>query len=252
MKRSLLLSVALFFLVSVASAQPGVKVYSELVRWHEVSGGKTKTAKIEVGNTTSEEIRVRIGTENYFFGIEREGTEHDHNRSLDINYSPSVLQVPAKSLREITYSVTLPDSASGSYWKMLTVMPVSQDALSDTSGTVQMKQRYRWGINVVATAPGGKVDVKVNRVRHENGNLLLDLKNTGSVSIRPMIELQVFNQNGERVGTFKGTQHLLHPKTSLTTNIDVSSLESREYSGVLILDGRKNKYGLRIDFEINE
>jgi len=251
MRQSLLLAVSLFFFVSVASAQPGVKVYSELVRWHEVEAGQTKTAKIEVGNTTSEEIRVQLGTENYLFGIERKGTKHDHNRSLDIDHSPSVLRIPAKSRRELTYRVTLPDSASGSYWKMLTIMPASK-SLTDTTGTIQMKQRYRWGINVVATASGGNVDVQANRIQYDNGKLFLDLENTGSISIRPRIELQAFSQDGKRVGTFKGTQHLLHPNTSLTTEIDVSELEVGKYSGVLIMDGRKNKYGLRIDFEVSE
>jgi len=250
MRRTILLEIFLFFFVSIASAQPGVKVYSELVKWHEVEAGQTKTAKIEVGNTTSEEIRVRVGTENYLFRIGQENTKRNHNRSLDIEYSPSVLRIPAKSHRKLTYQITPPDSASGSYWKMLTIMPIMNSEIQDTTGIIQMKQRYRWGINVVATTSGGTVDVQANRIQYDNEKLFLDLENTGSVSIRPRIELQVFNQDGKRVGTFNGTQHLLHPNTSLTTEIGVSKLEVGEYSGMLILDGRKNKYGLRINFKV--
>jgi len=247
--RQLVLVITLFLAIPTAYGQD-LSLQSGLVNWHELEPGSAETQKIPVRNTSPKEIRVRVEVKNYLFGVERDGYENSHSRSLNEHLQPlaSEVRIPPKGRRAVEYKVQMPSGAKqGSYWSMLLISSIPENGGGEG---ISLRQKYQFGVNIISTN-GGEVNLKSKNVELSNDKLHVTVENTGGVSIRPRLTLEGYQEDGseEKVD---GSQHLLHPNTSVRTTFNVSEFDSGNYTGALIFEGRNETYGLRINFQIPE
>ncbi len=248
--RQLLLAIILLFAFSTAHGQD-LSLQSGLVNWHELTPGSVEAHEIPVRNTSTEEIRVKVEVKNYLFGVDRDGYENSHNRSLNGHLQPLAreVRIPPKGRRVVEYRVQMPPNAKkGSYWSMLLISSIPEN--SGENGGISLQQKYQFGVNIIATS-GGEVNLESRNIKVSNGKLHVTIENTGEVSVRPRITLEGYHENGSEEQV-DGFQHLLHPNTSVRTTFNVSEFEPGSYTGALIFEGRSETYGLRINFQIPE
>lgn len=248
--RQLVLAVALLFAVPTAHGQD-LSLQSDLVNWHKLMPGSAETHEIPIRNTSTKEIRVKVEVVNYLFGVDRDGYENSHDRSLNGHLKPLAreVRIPPKGRRVVEYRVQMPSNAKkGSYWSMLLISSVPEN--NGDSGGISLQQKYQFGVNIISTS-SGEVNLESKNIRVSNDKLHVTIKNTGEVSVRPKLTLEGYREDGgeEQV---EGSQHLLHPNTSVRTTFNVSEFEPGSYTGALIFEGRSETYGLRINFQIPE
>jgi hypothetical protein len=169
-----------------------------------------------------------------------------------ITFSPSELRIPPNSREGVTYRMTVPQDAQGSYWAMMAIEPLSMgDRLyASKDSTIQIRQKVRWGINVVGTAPGGQPQIQNLGSEIQGGRLLVSMKNSGTVSIRPHTSLKLYDENGNELQTIEGQQILMHPTTSVRAGFDVSDVPSGSYSGVVMIESERGVYGIRVNLTL--
>lgn len=252
-KKFISIAFVLLFAFTTANAQQ-IRVYSDLVEEHQMRPGQTETRTVMVENRSDQEQRVIVGLEDYLYGTDRSEHDVDHERSLKnlVSFSPTELRIPPKSRKGITYKVTLPTDAEGSHWAMLTIEPIMPgDALyANRDSSVVIRQRVRWGINVVATAPGGHRSVNHLGTELKDDQLVVSVENDGTVSMRPHYKLRLYDENGNKAHEIEGQQILMHPGTSISTSFDVSEVPTGSYSGVIMIEGEKETFGIRVNVSI--
>ena len=101
----------------------------------------------------------------------------------------------------------------------------------------------------------GKKDIdiaKTELVKDEKGRqLIVDMKNTGTLFIRPDCYAEIYTLDGASCGKFFGTKYRLFPATSVRNSIDLSALKSGKYKALIVVDaGGDDVFGAEYEIVI--
>ncbi|HEX7118226.1 MAG TPA: hypothetical protein VF212_05530 [Longimicrobiales bacterium] len=272
-KRSLVSSLVVSALVLVPDVSPAqIAVISPMTEERQAEPGETYTGTVLVRNTTAEPQEARIYQTDYAYFADgrvefgEPGALARSNASW-VTFAPSRVALRPGEVVEVSYSVHVPADAGGrlggTYWSVLMVESVGPEA-SGSSGTagqervrmgVSTKLRYAVqlvthidgtgvrraeleGARVVATADGGRV-------------LEFDVVNTGDLSYRLDISLELYDANGAAVGRYEDQRGLLYPGSSLRQRFDLTDIPSGTYTVLVVADtGSDDVFGAQYTLKL--
>lgn len=254
-RRSLLAAVA----ASICAATPlaaQISVDGNTVREQRAQPGETYSGTFIVQNASAEPQEAKLYQTDYFTkadGTNLYGQPGSSPRSNAgwIRVTPSVLVIPPRSTREVSFTVTVPTGQplAGSYWSMVMVETVPHGSGESTlpAGATRKVQtavvaRIRYAIQVVtqlgaATKPVATFEAPaVHAVADGTKALQVDVANTGIRSFAPAFTLEVYAEDGTRVTSAAATREMLYPGTSLRQRFRLGALPPGTYRALVTLD----------------
>ena len=120
------------------------------------------------------------------------------------------LELPAGESTHVSFTVTVPSGAAGSYWAVLFVQiepgPVTTEAPeTETGRAIGIREVWRQAVQIYQTVPGTEEpDAKIGNLRakidRSTGlvNISLEFENTGNIILRDVTgSIDLIDQNGE-------------------------------------------------------
>lgn len=259
-------AVLFFLLILVESLHSGVVVVGGLTHEHQLSPGTEYKGTIELENVSDQVGRVRIYQTDYSFNASGEtfypepGSYQRSNASW-IEYTPKELTLNSGQKTVVNYKIAVPDSGSlsGTYWSMLmveNVPTIDPDEIRDDAITVQ--SRIRYGIQMVTNinATGSKrlkfLDTKIIE-RDSSYFLQVDYENQGTRILRPLIKLELYDQEGELAGDYEYKKQKSYPGTSTRIHIHLEDVQTGSFQALLIADcGQDDLFGIRFTMDLGK
>lgn len=134
------------------------------------------------------------------------------------------IELPAGESTDVSFTVTIPSGAAGSYWAVLFVQiepgPVTTEAPeTETGRVIGIREVWRQAITIYETVPGteepdatiGSLGAKIDR---NSGlvNIDLDFENTGNTILRDVVgSIDLIDQNGEVADTVAIPKFMILP-----------------------------------------
>ena len=257
----MLFSVAAVLMPRAAVAQ--VMVVSNAVQEREALPGEVYAGTIRLRNTSTDMQEVRVYQTGYLF--------HADGRSLHVapdsqprsnagwmRVTPMSLVIAAGDEVDVSYTVSVPGTGvtAGTYWSMVMVEPLAQDARdSNASGapSVGVRTVLRFGIQV-ATHVSGEVahGLGIENARVIGGStggreLTFELVNTGDAAYRPNVSVEIFDVQGTAIATLEEQRGLMYPGTSTLQRFALADLPPGQYEALVVVDtGSPEVFGAQI------
>jgi P pilus assembly chaperone PapD len=249
-----------------------IAVLSDLSNDRVMQTGESATGSIQIRNETDEPQQAKIYQTDYTF--QADGSNyynppgaHTRSNAAWITYTPSVITIAPRSTGTVSYVITVPmDSAQkkmeGSYWSVLMIEGLNKDGDESTlSGKKKRKemnisQSMRYAVQLSATILNtGKKDMdiaKTELVKDDKGkHLVIDMKNTGTLFVRPDCYAEIYTLDGASCGKFYGSKFRLFPTTSVRNTIDLSTLTAGKYKALIVVDaGGDDVFGAEYEIAI--
>jgi len=265
------LTLALLALLLAVPTVARASVAGRLTRERTAQVGEKYQGTILLSNRTGTEPKeVKLYQTDYLFfcdGTTQYGEPGKVKRSNAdwITFSPSHLTIPPESTALVNYTVEVPDeeSLTGTYWSMLMVEGIPKESpesvvVPEGGRTgVGILQIVRQGIQFV-THIGDTGSPKPRFIgtkllaKKEGGRVLhVDLGNEGDRWMKPMLWVELFNEDGRSIGKFEGGIMRIYPGTSIRHRIDLSDVPEGEYKALVVGDaGGDNIFGARYTLKI--
>jgi len=196
-----------------------------------------------------------------------------------ISFNPSFLVIPPKEKAVVNCILKVPpdNSLTGTYWSMLMIEEIIGDdeanqATNPDSRTAQttqspdfkinIQQVMRYGIQLVSNiGDSGIRNIKIldrklflappkgdkenNKEKREGEYILqLDAKNTGERLLRPLVWVELYDQQGSFAGKYEGGKFIIYPGNSVRYKMNLKNLLPQEYKALVVLDnGDENIWG---------
>ena len=236
-----------------------------------VSSGGHYQRTIKLKNRSSSPQEVKVYLEDYRFqtggrSMFTSPYQHKNTRSnanwIQLNTSGFI--IPPHGEQKVSYTIQVPRSGvSGTYWSALIIEPVSSTSLEsslpssqDNKVHMNIQQVSRHAVQIVTQiGETGRVNLKLqNPTMKKYGAkrlFSLDAYNHGTRWIKPNVWLDIYNQQGNYIGKFKGDGARVYPNTSTTFSVDISSLRKGKYKGLFVVDDeRTDVLGTDVNIEI--
>ena len=263
-------AVLLSFSGGEAVATPLVSLVGDLTR--EVTlqpGGKAK-GQVILRNGEDKPQEVRVYQTDYLYwadGRSEYGEPGSTSRSNArwIVHTPQQLTVPPKSTESVYYTIQAPgqEDLRGTYWSMLMVEPIAAETLQPSEPvqgevTIGIRMVTRYAVLIVThIADTGTRELKFAEkqliVEGEKQTLRLDLENTGESQLRPVVWVELYDEQGISLGRFERGRCRLLPGCSVRYEIDLSEVPPGKYRALIVADnGDEYVFGAQYDLEITE
>ena len=235
-----LLAACLWWLLA-GSAYGGISIRGGLTHERTVRPGETYEGVVTIVNTDSPEREVRIYQTDYRFTCDGRYFYDEPGRNLRsnaqwIDFSPRTVIVPPRGTVDVSYTVTVPETADlvGTYWSVLMVEVAGTGAARsrpEKPETISLgiSQVIRYGIQLVNHISDtgerrlGFLDTRVLRAG-ESRTLEVDLENAGERWLRPLVWAELYDDNGVFMGRFEGGTLRIYPGTSARYKMDLSDV----------------------------
>jgi hypothetical protein len=220
----------------------------------EVAAGTRYRGSIPITNGSGEARRVRLYQADFTF--DATGANHfEAPGTLQRSSAPwttlgsGELPIPAGATVAVEYSVTVPErhagKPEGSYWSVVMVeeMPTSPVQRRDAAREqgLGVRQVMRTAVVLVTHIAGtGAPELAFDapRIVTENGGRLLqvDVRNTGTVAVRPALTSELFDAGGRSQGKVQGADRMLYPGTAARYRFDLGTIRAGRYTAVVLGD----------------
>jgi len=263
MIRSIQHIILLLFFLPALYAYSQIIIVGEMTHEKKVMQGETHNGTITIHNKGKEIKNVRVYQTDYSFSAD--GTsQYGEPGSLDrsnaewIIFSPKQATVPSQEDVNVNYHIKVPDDSTllGSYWSMLMVEEIPEITPEKSEGNVAIRVVMRYGIQIVTNvgqASIGKLvfsDPKLIK-EEEKRNLQIDIRNVGERWLRPNVWVELYSQEGQSLGTFKGNDKRTYPGTSIRVTVDLSTVQQGTYKALVVADcGGDDLFGASYTLEI--
>ena len=232
-----------------AAAQ--ISVLTNTVEERSAAPGERYTGTIVIANPSGEAQTARIFLTDYSFkadGTTEYGDAGGMARSNASWITPQTnrVLVPANSSVTVSYTVAVParESLSGSYWSTIIVegAPPTPSSNDSRKGTVSIGAVIRYAVQVATHLrnPGSRAVVfdgeRLGLTPAKNSALEVDVANSGERAYRPVLWIEVYDEQGTLRALAKQSRGLLYPGSSLRQHFDLGVLPPGSYKAVLFAD----------------
>ena len=253
-------------LLSAGLVHSSIIVVGGLTHEHQLSPGGEYNGVIELENISDQPGRVRIYQTDYTFNASGE-THYPEPGSLDrsnaawIEFTPQELTIDPGQQAVVNYQLTVPErqALSGTYWSMLMVENVPMiDPEQIQEDVITVQSRIRYGIQMVTHMglTGSKMLKFLQTeivVRDNRSFLRVDYENQGTRLLRPLLQLELYDNDGEPAGKYQHKKQKSYPGTSTRVHIDLEDVQPGSLQALLIADcGQDDLFGIRFTLELNE
>lgn len=262
MFRSLfILFIALFF-VSV-QLQASIVVLNGLSHENTAQPGETYRGTIQIQNTGTIEKSARIYLKDYWFSYTGESKNDDagtlaRSNAAWITYNPELITLEGGEIKTIDYEVKIPanDTLVGTYWSVIMVEGITPPDTIKREMGVTINTAIRYAVQIVTNIGNtGKSDMEfigLELSKDENENVLLvAVQNVGQRILKPEMNLELFDEEGNSVANINSERRKTFPGTSITTTLVLKGVKPGNYNGVLVANcGEDRMYGTNLTIEL--
>ncbi len=165
----------------------------------------------------------------------------ERSNSSWIHLQSNRVSILAKSSLDVLYSITIPNdnSLEGSYWSVLFL-----EENNIQTGNQQLYLKQRIAVQVITQIEdSGEIKVvfpkiELNKTKDE---INIQIKNTGTCWIKGTLQIDLFNDGGEKCGRYSSEQIKLYPQSSQTLDLPTHNLKKGKYIAVCVVDCGENK-----------
>jgi len=255
--RRMLCALVLFTFPALPAAAQ-MSIIGDLSQDHEARPGQTYDGSILVKNDSREPQQAKVYQTDYLFSYDGTSNYADpgttaRSNARWVSFSPSFVVVQPGGTASINYTVAVPESLgraapAGSYWSMLMVEGVANDAPESSLGKksdrpeLGLRQTLRYGIQIATHIAGtGRRSVKflgarLMMVAGVGTVLQVDVENNGSLWFRPDVYVELFDSAGTSHGRFAGQKFRMYPGTSVRQQIDLHTIRAGKYKALVVVD----------------
>ncbi len=225
-----------------------IAVLGELTHEFVVKAGVSYEEEIPVTNTTDHAVEVSITQTDYLFFADgsniygEPGSVPRSNASWITLYLPPRLLLNPGETTSMRYKIDVPNNPSlvGTYWSMLMVAPVLRSQVAPEEG-VGIQTVMQYGIQVVThiSDTGERKIQIVNRelqLEKEGLAFRIDVENVGERWVRPEVWMELYNQQGDRVGRFESERQRVYPGCSVRYRFQLGDVSGGRYKALVVFD----------------
>jgi hypothetical protein len=236
---------------SIGDLTAQIAVVGSTVEERVAAPGETYTGTIVVRNLTQQNQPVTIYQTDYLFyadGTSQYAEPGTTPRSNAKWVTPTVrsLLVPPASEMAVTYSVKVPanDSLIGTHWSMIMVEGAATEPGRSSGGRPQvgLGAVVRYGVQVATHIR----DTGSRKIAFANSRFLtnedssqtfeLEVTNVGERGYRPVLWIEVYDEQGTLRANVRQERGLLFPGTSLKQSFALGKLAAGTYRAVVFAD----------------
>ncbi len=236
----------LFFLFVSWSLFANWSVSGGLTHYDEVKTGQKLLKTIIIENHSDTEKTFELSKGDYAFNAK--GNIWFVSPGKLIRSNADWIQIPsqkftvkAKSQKSFDYYVNIPDDSSlnGAYWSVIFISETqTQHSESDHERMdLNVKQRYAiQSIQQIEDTGTYKIEFLNATYSQKEQTLNLKVKNTGERFIQPEVWVELFTEDGQKIGRFYANQSKLYPQTSYNYQIPIIPLSQKKYVAITVVD----------------
>lgn len=161
----------------------------------------------------------------------------------------------------IRYQINKPDDIAnaGSYWTAIMVEGATPIDTSQVEKGFEVNTKVRYAVQVIVNvgsySPGKVIFKDVSLSKSETGNLgmVVLLENRGIFLLKPVVSLELYNENGDLVHEVQIPFKKLYPNSCKAFELPLSNIEKERYTAVLVADcGNEDVFGININLDLSE
>ena len=240
-----------------------IVVLNGLTHENTAQPGETYRGTIQIQNAGSDEKGVRVYQRDYWFSYTGQ-SKHDPAGSMErsnadwITYTPELITLDSSEVTSISFEVKVPDnnSLSGTFWSVIMVEGISTPDTSQVETGVRINTAIRYAIQIVtnigSTGNSNMEFIGLELSKENDNNVLhVAVENTGERILKPEMNLELFDENGNSAGVIKADPRKTYPGTSILSSLVLEGIKPGNYNGVLVADcGEERLYGTNLTLEI--
>lgn len=265
MKRFFLFYIPLLFISGIFSnrSYANIVVLNGLTHENIAMAGEGYRGAIKIQNTGTEPQSVKVYQRDYWYAFSGESRHDDagtlaRSNAAWIKYSPNLFTLQPNETAVVDFEVSVPanDTLKGTYWSVIMVEGIQPEETAASSG-LKIHTAIRYAVQVVTNIGNtGKRDLQflgMELTTNEDETQVLNvaIENTGERLLKPELNLELFNAEGESIGVFKAERRKTYPTTSVLLSLPLEGVKPGEYAAVLIADcDEDNIFGTNLTLEL--
>jgi hypothetical protein len=251
------------FLISFCYANAQIIVLNGLTHENIAQPGDTYRGSIQIQNTIKSDKSVRVYLRDYWFSYTGE-SKHDPAGTLErsnagwITYNPELLTLDSGQVANIDFEVKVPeyDTLRGTYWSVIMVEGIVPPDTTNIKRGVKIGTAIRYAVQIVTEIGNtGASDMQFLGMKlarqNEDNVLYVAVENTGERILKPVMNLELFDESGNAAGIIKSDIRKTFPGTSVMMTLVLKGIKPGNYKGVLVADcGEGRLYGTNISLDV--
>jgi hypothetical protein len=221
--------------------------------------GEELRGTITIQNVGAAEQEARVYLRDYAFHADGRSEYGDPGTSPRSNagwmtLSASQLRLAPGQSATVTYALRIPAKPdappSGSYWSLVMIEGIAPGSAESSrpraaQARVQMglQVSIRHGVQVATHVTGGAArelvritNPAVSRDSTGAKQLTFDVSNAGELAVRPVMRVELYDEQGQRVAATEQQRGLLYPGSSLRQQFGFGALPSGTYRALVVAD----------------
>jgi hypothetical protein len=245
--------VVFLFLVPPSLSGINIRIISEMTHTQEVFPGETYETQIFIRNFSDLETRIKVYQRDYSYNCDGDqyyysaGTLERSNASWII-FDPQQSVIPPDETTGIKCVVQVPEDPTlvGTYWSLIMVEPVQEDSkkteeILPEEVNSEISPALRYAIQVIThIKETGTFQLEFMGTEllmvEKKSFLHVDVKNIGQRWLRPVLYVEIYDENGKFVGKYEGGKWRIYPGTSVRYRVDVTHVPRGVYKAMIIVD----------------
>ena len=254
-------AIVLSILPVIAASQ--IYIVGDLSRDLPVIPGQVYRGQITVANSGDSPQGIKVYQTDYSFQADgsnlygKPGVLKRSNADW-ISFSPQQVILQPKEKMNVNFEIRVPEDSTryGSYWSMLMIEELKDPEQPASTGQIGFHILKRYGIQLATHFN----QQGVRKVAISNPSLIskdnhiffsVDVANTGDLFLNPLVWIELYNLNGQSMGTVKSDKARLYPETSHCYRFGLDHLQSGTYKGIVVVDcGNDDLYGSNYTLKI--
>ena len=230
-------------------------IRDEFTKVYDLNYGETALGSVSLYNPTDTIIQIKVSgadyahtknEEDYFL----EPGKYTRSNANWINFS-EFISIRPKENATYPFTIVAPNQRNlvGSYWSVLFFEEVKSLSFSSNE---DIAIDYRYCIQIITNLKNtGIIDMSFVEANFLENNIILTLKNTGTLWFDATIKIDIFNQNAEFIYTKSSERHRIYPELEREYKIPIDQLKPAEYYAIIMVDGGNERvFGHQISFAV--
>ncbi len=262
MKRIIIL-MGIFMTLFVANLQATITVVNGMSHEYMVNRNQVYEGQIIIKNLSKNAARVvfyKTDLEHNCDGETKFIAKGSHERSCAewIESSNNEIMISGEQEMTVVYSVKVPDREfDGSYWGVIMIEEVEGVDTSEKKKGVKVRSNVRYAVQVIASFSQNAVkDLNYGAIGMDTVDaeeyLTINIDNTGNTLLKPVLILELYNDNGETVKRIELTMQKVYPGNCKKFQVPLNGVPRGKFTGVLVADcGENNIFGLNLNLDLS-